>query len=91
MPRLINSEPQHATAFFSPSWISDEQPQRVPVQAVAAGAGDVHRAVGEAMDFLQRQPLAVEAADDRPPAGRAEVEGEVVASYSWIAPRGIAK
>ena len=49
------------------------------MQAIAMDARKVHRPIGEAMNLFQRQPLAVEPSDDRPPARRAEVEGEVVA------------
>ena len=81
--------PQHATAFLQPFLDLHEKPRRIPVQAVAAGAGKMHRPVGEAMDFFERQPLAVEPSDDRPPARRAEVEGEVVARVeSWISSCG---
>ena len=48
------------------------------MQAIAADAGKVHRPIGEAMNLFECQPLAVEPSDDRPPARRAEVEGEVV-------------
>jgi hypothetical protein len=36
-----------------------------------------YRAVGEAVDFFEFNGASIEATDDGPAAGRAEIEGEV--------------